>query len=719
MMRRVLLTGATGFLGRALVRALLAQQADREVWAIVRPTNGLSGSARPELHGLRGLPRFHMVAGDIELPGFGFGADDDPAAVLPRGIDACFHLAARTEFRDRWREQTFLANLGGTRHLVEFLKRLPRFGKLYHVSTAYVSGIGTGMIDETLHDRPAGFANAYEESKHAAESVVAGSGLDWTILRPSILIGHSGTGEGDDKTVYGVFKTFWRLREVLRNKYSDVEIEVLPANPFVVVGRPEVAKNVLCVDDVVRLMLGVASRRPPSGTVYHLVNPRPTNVSAVTGSMLSRLALNCVVLDPRPPGTPRPEEQLIERGTEIYRPYLMNDEAEFDQTRLRQLIGDRAVDSVLPMTRSRLDFLFDRYLHCQLEGRRDALGETPVDRLAPVRRHGRGILAYSSIGGRSLALPLGGDAGFVSCAVKGRTAAMVGDPVCAPQRFELAAGTFLGWCGARGYRPVAVQVSRPLADLLARSGGHCNRMGDEAIVDLKPFDESLSGRSWEKLRRHRNAARAAGITVHEGSYADVPAAVVERVSRSWLRSKINHRELALLLRPLPLHDEPDVRKFFAFRGGELVGFVIFDPLYEAEEIVGYYADVERYLPSPNGIHDLVLLEAIRVFRVEGRAILSLGLAPLFHLDALDHPSASALTGDLLRQMRDEVAPVYNFKGVSEHKRCYNPRWEPTYFYSARLDATREVLDVLSLIGLLAPEALSRVGPETFDRVQGA
>lgn len=717
-MRRVLLTGATGFLGRELAKALLAQRSDREIWAIVRPTNGLPASARPDLRGLGGLPRLHVIAGDLEFPGLGLGGDHDPPAVLPRGIDACFHLAARTEFRERWRAQTFRANLDATRHLVEFLKRLPRFGKLYHVSTAYVSGISTGRIDETLHEHPAAFANAYEESKHAAESVIAGSDLDWTILRPSILIGHSSTGQGDGKTVYGVFRTYWRLREVLRNKYSDVEIEALRADPLVIVGRPEVAKNVLCVNDVVRLMLEVAAHRPPSGTIYHLVNPRPTTVSALNGSMLSRLRLNCLVLDPRPPRSPRPEEQLIERGIEIYGPYLMNDEAEFDQTRLRRLIGDRAVDSVLPMTRSRLDFLFDRYLYGELEGRRDDPGDAPVDRLASVCKHGRGILAYSSIGGSSLALPLGDDTGFVSCAVKGRTAVMIGDPICAPERFQLAVGTFLGWCGARGYRPVSVQVSCPIADLLARSGGHCNRMGDEAVVDLESFDESLSGREWEKLRRHRNAARAAGITVREGSYADVSRATVERVSRSWLRSKLNHRELALLLRPLPLHDEPGVRKFFAFHGGELVGFVIFDPLYEAEEIVGYYADVERYLPSPNGIHDLVLLDAIRVFRKEGRAILSLGLAPLFHLDAEDHPSASALTGDLLRRMRDEVAPVYNFKGVSQHKTCYNPRWEPAYFHSARLDATHEILDVLSLIGLLAPEALSRAGPETFDLFQG-
>jgi hypothetical protein len=576
------------------------------------------------------------------------------------------------------------------------------------------------MVRETIHTRPLRFANPYEESKHAAESVVADSGLNWTILRPSILMGHSATGEAHSgKTVYGVLKTYWRLREMLRNKYSDAEIAALSSDPFVMVCRPEVAKNVICLDEVVRLMLEVADRQPPTGTIYHLSNPYPTDVSSVIGSMLSTLGLKCLVLRPEPPECPRVEEQLIDRGTHVYRPYMIYDEAEFDQAQLRQLIGDRAVDSVLPMTRSRLRFLFDCYLRRRLETRVETSRDTRVDRCALVRKHGRGALAYSSTIGTGLALPIPGNAGFVLCAVKGRTAAIIGDPVCGPELLGSAVESFLAYCTTHAYRPAAVQVSRPVADALAQHGGHCNRMGDEAVIDLQFFDTSLSGRAWQKLRRFRNTAKTGGVTVRECSYEDVSPATADEVSRAWLATKLNQRELDFLARPLPLRDEPDVRKFFGFWGEEMVGFVVFDPLYEAERIIGYYADVERYRRSPNGIHDLILLEAIRVFRDEGHQVLSLGLAPLFHLEDEDHPSASESTRDLLRRMRDEVAPVYNFRGVSQHKTYYNPRWEPTYFYSRSRDGTSDVLDVLSLIGLLAPEAVYHVRPETFDLVQGA
>lgn len=718
-MRSVLLTGVTGALGGELAKALLEQDRDREIWAVVRNKAKRPAAGRGKPSEPFDLPRLHVIGGDIEVPGLGFGTDDYPEPDLPGRIDACFHLAACTEFQERRRAQIFRANLDGTRNLVAFLKRLPRFGKLYHVSTAYVSGIGAGVVRERIHAGPLRFANPYEESKHAAESVVAESGLDWTILRPSILMGHSTSGEAHDgKTIYGVFTTYWRLREVLRNKYSDAEIAALSSDPFVVVCRPEVAKNVLCLDEAVRLMLEVADRRPPAGTIYHLSNPSPTDVGTLTGSMLSLLRLDCITLRPEPPERPRLEEKLIDRGIRLYRPYMLCDEAEFDQARLRQLIGDPAVDSVLPMTRSRLDFLFDCYLHRQLEARVESAPDAGVDRLAGVRKHGRGVLAYASTVGTGFALPISGDSGFVSCDIKGRTAAMSGDPICAPEQFESAVEAFLAYCSSHAYRPAAVQVSRPVADALARHEGHCNRMGDEAVIDLQRFDTSLPGGRWQKLRRFRNTAAAGGATVRECSYEDVPPTTVDEVSRAWLATKLNRRELRFLARSLPLRDEPEVRKFFAFRGEELVGFVVFDPLYEAGRLVGYYADVERYRRRPNGIHDLILLEAIRVFREEGHEILSLGLAPLSHLDEEDHPSASPSTRDLLRRMRDDVAPVYNFQGVAQHKSCYNPRWEPTYFYSQHRDGTREVLDVLSLIGLLAPEAVYHMRRETFERVQG-
>ena len=108
-----------------------------------------------------------------------------------------------------------------------------------------------------------------------------------------------------------------------------------------------------------------------------------------------------------------------------------------------------------------------------------------------------------------------------------------------------------------------------------------------------------------------------------------------------------------------------------------------------------------------------------MFQAEGREVLSLGLAPLWNLDEEDHPAACPRVRELLVRIRDEVAPVYNFEGVSRHKTYYCPTWKPTYFCSRNGTATTDMLNVFSLIGLLPPEALKALGDSTLDMVHGA
>ena len=174
-----------------------------------------------------------------------------------------------TEFKEHRRTQTFAANVDGTRNIVGICRKRLR-GKFYHVSTAYICGTRNGVLLEELSPPAPAYADPYEESKHVGEGLVA-LGLDWTILRLGILLGDSETGEARTrKMVYGVVRTYWRLREVLRNKYPPAQLAALRKCPFIVEGRPTAAKNVLCMDDALHLFDAIR-QKAPSGTVYRLV----------------------------------------------------------------------------------------------------------------------------------------------------------------------------------------------------------------------------------------------------------------------------------------------------------------------------------------------------------------------------------------------------------------------------------------------------------------
>ncbi len=374
-MRTALVTGATGFVGRVFTRALLREHPDLEVWALVRGKDGAPPILRPELEGLAEHPRFHVVEGDVTVPGLTL-AQRGGANAIPRELDACFHLAARTDFKESRRSETFQANLEGTMNLVEFLQGLARPGRLFHVSTAYVAGVRPGetVREEVLGPAPR-FCNPYEESKHAAELVVAGSGLEWNILRPSIIVGDSTTGAAEsDKMIYGALKVLARFRGMLEEKYGVTGARAIPRGAFAVLGHDDVEKNLICVDDLIRLMLAVVRAGPEPGSVLHLVNPRTVSVRELYSAMVDLLGITCLRLAPALPPVLSEEEQALRHGIEVYEPYIFSQEPVFDTRRVRALLGDGAVEQIVELGRERLRFLLARHLDSRMGGTRAQKG---------------------------------------------------------------------------------------------------------------------------------------------------------------------------------------------------------------------------------------------------------------------------------------------------------------------------------------------------------
>jgi thioester reductase-like protein len=163
--RTVLLTGASGVVGRALLQRLR----DLNVVCLVHrsPVSG---------------PGVTTVQGDISEPMFGLARQAYEA--LAAEVDAVIHCAAITEFyrTDGSLEAT---NIAGTGHVAAFVAAANAV--LYHVSTAFVHTTVDGDRGRT--------AIGYAASKSAGEQLVRSSGVPHVILRPSVVIGDSGTGE--------------------------------------------------------------------------------------------------------------------------------------------------------------------------------------------------------------------------------------------------------------------------------------------------------------------------------------------------------------------------------------------------------------------------------------------------------------------------------------------------------------------------------------------
>src|SRR5205823_10388591 len=105
--------------------------------------------------------------------------------------DGIWHFAGNTQLhggrddgRDAWRTNDI-----GTAALLNLLRASDRPGPLLHVSTAYVCGTMTGVVDED-DASPRSFRNDYEASKFSAERRVReafAAGLRGCIFRPGVV----------------------------------------------------------------------------------------------------------------------------------------------------------------------------------------------------------------------------------------------------------------------------------------------------------------------------------------------------------------------------------------------------------------------------------------------------------------------------------------------------------------------------------------------------
>jgi dihydroflavonol-4-reductase len=167
---KVLITGASGFIGRRLARELVRR--GDEVACLVRRTTNTAP--------LEGLP-VELVLGDI----------GDAASLAPAiaGRDRVFHLAGVVQAVD---EAAFhAANAQGTRNLVEAcLGAAPRLERFVFVSSIAAAGPNAPGRPATEDDEPRP-VSAYGRSKLAAERAVleAGARLPVTIVRPPNVLG--------------------------------------------------------------------------------------------------------------------------------------------------------------------------------------------------------------------------------------------------------------------------------------------------------------------------------------------------------------------------------------------------------------------------------------------------------------------------------------------------------------------------------------------------
>ncbi len=285
-----LLTGATGFVGRYLLRDLLLR--GHRVVVASRRRGPVSGKDRVEAilqdweaRMGRRLIRPRCIEANICTPGLEITKSKFNKAILER-VDGVIHCAASLRFEeDDAGEEPLRTNLSGTQNVVAFARDwgVPHF---HHISTAYVCGQRQGIILETELDRGQAFHNIYERSKFQAEQCVrSASGFtSQTIIRPSIVIGDSVTGFSSTfHTIYSILRFLRALPESNAGNLDWI-FQRLQLSGYE-------GKNLVPVDWVSRITVELLDRPETWGKTYHLTNPKPLSVNQLSEAITESIAL--------------------------------------------------------------------------------------------------------------------------------------------------------------------------------------------------------------------------------------------------------------------------------------------------------------------------------------------------------------------------------------------------------------------------------------------
>ncbi len=228
---KILVTGATGYLG-ALIVASLLRDTNARIVCLTRAVHDRKALLAPIVEEWEAQAkgcwsdaieaRVEQMALPEDL------ADVRDLAPSLQGVDEIVHCAGCLDYYDA--EKLQAVNVHYTAHMLVLARQLD-LKRFVYVSTAYSSGYQPHRTPEGLLAEPGSDPTQYTRTKREAERLVAKSGVPFVVIRPSILIGTSDTGRYSGKR-YGLYQQWMGLERLACDRYHEEFHTVAPRMPL-------------------------------------------------------------------------------------------------------------------------------------------------------------------------------------------------------------------------------------------------------------------------------------------------------------------------------------------------------------------------------------------------------------------------------------------------------------------------------------------------------
>jgi GDP-4-dehydro-6-deoxy-D-mannose reductase len=256
--QRILVTGASGFVGRHLMQALRT----------ARPSATLIACATGD-----------VAEADLVLPLDLLDLDSIAGCIADAQPDAIVHLAAQSvvpaSFKDP--DSTWRANVDGSRALAAGVMRLAPNALFLFASSAEAYGMTFHRGVPLDEDAPFAPGNPYAASKAAADIALGEMGLRGLRVLRLRLFNHTGAGQSDAFVVSAFAHQVARIEAGLQE-------------PVLRVGALERWRDFLDVRDVCAAYVAALAHGAgiAPGTAINIASAKPKKIGDILGSMISR-----------------------------------------------------------------------------------------------------------------------------------------------------------------------------------------------------------------------------------------------------------------------------------------------------------------------------------------------------------------------------------------------------------------------------------------------
>jgi thioester reductase-like protein len=263
-----LVTGfPNGFFAQKLLLQLLIKHPAWQVQCLV--TEPLLEKAQQVLSRLPAAEqsRVEILLGDVTAMDFGMAGTRFLS--LARQVDVIHHCTcanAQGAGGDAARRNY----VGSTGEVLELATASQgRLQRLVHWSSALLFAPQNGRVTETDASRPASFRSRGDDMRFRAESLIrdAMNRIPSTVLRPTIVVGDSKTGEIDS------LEAPYALLQLIVNSPRELRVPVP--------GKGDQACHFVPIDYVIEAGLAIADRAASAGRVFHITDERPASVRRV------------------------------------------------------------------------------------------------------------------------------------------------------------------------------------------------------------------------------------------------------------------------------------------------------------------------------------------------------------------------------------------------------------------------------------------------------